>query len=278
MFPFRAQCVCDRGFTGDGVAYCDECGLGVRSVPRAEKPPASTPPKADQERQPNEDEARRAALVAQNIAAHRWPASALIIFNYQAIVEHEPGRFVTRPIFARCGGVLVDRQTVLTPAHCIIQETLVEVNGKSLRVNITTNKFYPTRSSMFTVHVGMHSRDELKDSKAVKAYSPARITIHPEFDWREIRNDLALMRLNEPVELNAKTQPACLPPSSKMPSYQDKESWLVGWGSLSKGDHDAVPDLLQDTDVRVYDAMSKCERIMHDMPKNVSAQICAGNL
>jgi hypothetical protein len=288
MFPFRAQCLCDRGYVGDGVAFCDECGLGVHSVPRPsssestehykkESQSSTKQPKtkAEKERKQKEEEARRAVQIAQTIARHRWPASVLIIFNYQAIVEHEPGQFVTRPIFSRCGGVLIDRQTVLTPAHCILDEAMVEVNGKNFRVNITTNKFYPTRASMFTIYVGMHSRDELKHAK-LKAYSPAKITVHPEFDWRKIQNDLALIKLNTPIDLDARIQVACLPPSNKMPSYQDKESWLVGWGSLGKGDYDAVPDLLQDTDLQVFDGMSKCSLILEEMPKNASAQICAG--
>lgn len=76
-----------------------------------------------------------------------WPWTALIYFKYR--IEGS-GTIVVY----YCGGTLIDRVTVLTAAHCIFDRILYE----NKQIDVVTNKFFPTKESMFKVYLGVHDR------------------------------------------------------------------------------------------------------------------------
>lgn len=57
----------------------------------------------------------------QDSNPHSWPSAALVRFYYENFLELEPGTSNTQILRAekRCGGVLIDRLTVITAAHVI---------------------------------------------------------------------------------------------------------------------------------------------------------------
>ena len=89
-------------------------------------------------------------------------------------------------------------------------------------------------------------------------------------------NDIALLRLTTPAELNQFVQIACLPnPRYNRTFPQDNViSWGVGWG-VSNTSTDESPDNLYDVKLTIYNS-SMCGRIESENVMNWNSQICAG--
>ena len=50
---------------------------------------------------------------------HSWPASAIVIFNYSALIRSQNSEPYIVYYMASCGGTLIDRHTVLTAGHVL---------------------------------------------------------------------------------------------------------------------------------------------------------------
>ena len=64
----------------------------------------------------------------------------------------------------KCGGTLINRDTVLTAAHCIANKMEHTFNGTTYYFDIVPNDIYPSIASMYQVYIGAHniSRDSLE--------------------------------------------------------------------------------------------------------------------
>jgi secreted trypsin-like serine protease len=72
-----------------------------------------------------------------------WPAQILLIVDKSII---SPG------LYGKCGGTIVDRYTVVTAAHCLIQPTEI-YNGRTYTI---ANPLNPTA---YKVYAGAHNID-----------------------------------------------------------------------------------------------------------------------
>lgn len=100
-----------------------------------------------------------------------------------------------------CGATLINNQWVMTAAHC----------KKSI--------------SSLRVQMGIHDQWSfpIVDETVSKWIS------HPEYDSNTIFNDIALVKLANPVYLSDQISPACLPNGRS--SEPGEEGFVIGWVS-----------------------------------------------
>jgi hypothetical protein len=57
-----------------------------------------------------------------------------------------------------CSGLLVDRRTIVTAAHCIVKKIDFVYKSMQYSTEVTPNSFYPTQESMYKIYLGMDDR------------------------------------------------------------------------------------------------------------------------
>ncbi|XP_030366168.1 transmembrane protease serine 12 [Strigops habroptila] len=126
-----------------------------------------------------------------------------------------------------CGGVLVNKNSVLTAGHCV-----------------TGRKDPYTWRAVLGVHnLRKHS------GHTTRRYIRS-ITVHPEFKRDTFENDIALFELNSAVRYSIYVQPICLPSAHLYPhTTNGTQCFITGWGrTTEKGKISAV---LQEAQVEI---------------------------
>lgn len=97
---------------------------------------------------------------------------------------------------------------------------------------------------------------------------------HENYNDELVQNDIGILKLAEPVNLNNNIQIACLPdPSVKIyPKKSNIEAYAIGWGALFEGGY--TPERLHNVIITLYNN-SMCSNVSSDS-NDWDMQICAG--
>merc|ERR1719203_2214511 len=96
-----------------------------------------------------------------------------------------------------------------------------------------------------------------------------KLYMHPQYDDWTMVNDIALVHLSSPMQLNGCVGTVCLP-SNDVPSGTD--CWITGWGTLSSGG--SQPTSLQEAKVTVL-SNKACKNTGYDNSEIHKSMICA---
>jgi hypothetical protein len=89
--------------------------------------------------------------------AYSRPATVYITFQYMSIIQVDGSTAFLTTNSSNCGGVLINRRTILTSASCFVQsyQWFERSNNKTYTVNVTLNAYYPEWDSIYGVYIGI---------------------------------------------------------------------------------------------------------------------------
>ncbi|ERE70181.1 kallikrein-11-like protein [Cricetulus griseus] len=166
------------------------------------------------------------------------------IFNgVECVKNSQPWQVgLFRGKYLRCGGVLVDRQWILTAAHC---------------------------SGKYVVRLGEHSLTKLDWTEQLRLTTFSMT--HPSYQGahQNHEHDLRLLRLSRPVHLTHAVRPLALPAFC---APMGTKCHISGWGITNKP-WDPFPDRLQCLDLSIV-SNNTCQAVF---PGRVTENmVCAG--
>ncbi|XP_058054515.1 brachyurin-like [Anopheles bellator] len=113
-----------------------------------------------------------------------------------------------------CGGSVLTNNFILTAAHCVVSGATTLANGG-------------------TAIMGAHNRNVQEATQQRIRFSTGGIVRHPQYSTTNIRNDIAVVRLNSAMSFNARVQPARLPARSDNRQFGGFVGTVSGFGRTS---------------------------------------------
>jgi len=163
-----------------------------------------------------------------------WPWQILLMYGGQGI----------------CGGTLIAPQWVVTAAHCVYRRE---------------------SSGQFSIRVGEHDRQTFEGTEVNVDVS--YVHRHEQYDPRRLNNDIALLKLENPVKFNKYVSPACLP---KKDVPAGTTCFITGWGKIRHPG--SMTRFLQQGILPVVSNKVCYEKNKHRIPIPITdAMICGGS-
>ncbi|CAB0007360.1 unnamed protein product [Nesidiocoris tenuis] len=120
----------------------------------------------------------------------------------------------------RCGGALINERWIATAGHCV--DDLL--------------------TSQIRIRVGEYDFSSVQEPYPYAEKGVAKKVVHPKYNFFTYEYDLALVKLDSPLEFAPHIRPVCLPGSDDL--LIGENATVTGWGRLSDGG--TLPSVLQE--------------------------------
>uniref|UniRef100_A0A1I8QCR1 Peptidase S1 domain-containing protein n=1 Tax=Stomoxys calcitrans TaxID=35570 RepID=A0A1I8QCR1_STOCA len=125
----------------------------------------------------------------------------------------------------RCGGALINENWIATAGHCV-DDLLIS----QIRIRVGEYDFAHVQEQLPYIERGV--------SKKV---------VHPQYNFFTYEYDLALVKMEQPLEFAPHVSPICLPQTESL--LIGMNATVTGWGRLSEGG--TLPSVLQEVSVPI---------------------------
>ncbi|XP_053665516.1 brachyurin-like [Anopheles marshallii] len=138
-----------------------------------------------------------------------------IVNGQEAIPGQFPYQIALLSTFADgtglCGGSVLTNNFILTAAHCVVSGDTILASGG-------------------TAILGVHNRNIQEPTQQRIAFSAAGINAHPGYTLTNIRNDIAIVRMNSLIIYTDRIQPTRLPGRSDTRQFGGMIGTVSGFG------------------------------------------------
>ncbi|XP_037813501.1 serine proteinase stubble [Lucilia sericata] len=125
----------------------------------------------------------------------------------------------------RCGGALINENWIATAGHCV-DDLLI---------------------SQIRIRVGEYDFSHVQEQLPYIERGVAKKVVHPLYNFFTYEYDLALVKLEQPLEFAPHVSPICLPQTDSL--LIGMNATVTGWGRLSEGG--TLPSVLQEVSVPI---------------------------
>ncbi|KAH8363665.1 hypothetical protein KR084_012791, partial [Drosophila pseudotakahashii] len=125
----------------------------------------------------------------------------------------------------RCGGALINENWIATAGHCV-DDLLI---------------------SQIRIRVGEYDFSHVQEQLPYIERGVAKKVVHPKYSFLTYEYDLALVKLEQPLEFAPHVSPICLPETESL--LIGMNATVTGWGRLSEGG--TLPSVLQEVSVPI---------------------------